>query len=302
VSNKKAGQINGNEFTVVGLKNHQLIVANEKGTHTLDTHQPLGMDYALVSTAYRAQGQTAKRVIVSATDSFTSAQEPFYVKISRQTHEIHVYAQDVERLQQWVQQSVAQENPLNLVEEHYGKRSLSSIPSDLYLEPASGIDRSAKPAPIDREQDFTEFGESTAEQVILEHQRYSFEGLDRLAAAVASQQAEREVASHLRDISQSISDLYQTVDRSLQRQRVDAIAEGIKQWRSEQAIAETILNHRYEGMNELVDRLQASQHQRLLSRSGLDIQMTALAQMIQRGIEQPTLHQFEAIQKLLTWQ
>ncbi|MGB8702379.1 MAG: DUF3854 domain-containing protein, partial [Thermosynechococcaceae cyanobacterium] len=119
-SNRKEGQINGSEFTVIGVTDKTLIVADDKGTKIVTLNQPISVDYALVSTSYRAQGQTAKRVIVSATRGPTAAKEPFYVKISRQTHEITVYAEDPDHLKDWVQRTMAQANPLELIEATYG--------------------------------------------------------------------------------------------------------------------------------------------------------------------------------------
>ncbi len=122
-SNRKAGQINGAEFTVLDVSDQQLIFANKQGKQTLSLNQPIGVDYALVSTSYRAQGQTAKRVIVSATNGPTTAKEPFYVKISRQTHEIQVYAEDLDSLKDWVRRSNAQDNAIELLGEQYGSDS-----------------------------------------------------------------------------------------------------------------------------------------------------------------------------------
>jgi hypothetical protein len=131
VTNKKARQINGTEFIVKAIDGKKLTVVDENGNQeTVDGSMPLGLDYANVSTAYSAQGLTAQRVIVAATNSPTSAQEPFYVKISRQTKDIKVYVEDLEKLHEWVEKSVAQDNPLELIGEHYDNQQRSFIGSD----------------------------------------------------------------------------------------------------------------------------------------------------------------------------
>lgn len=131
VTNKKARQINGTEFIVKAIDGKKLTVVDENGhEETVDGSMPLGLDYANVSTAYSAQGLTAQRVIVAATNSPTSAQEPFYVKISRQTKDIKVYVEDLEKLHEWVEKSVAQDNPLELIGEHYDNQQRSFIGSD----------------------------------------------------------------------------------------------------------------------------------------------------------------------------
>ena len=119
-TDKNQGRINGKQFTVAAFEGTVMTVTNHQGrTQEVSLLQPLALDYSLVSTAYRAQGKTAKRVIVSATSDPTSSREPFYVKISRQTKELNVYTQDLEQLKGWVKRSNAQQNPLELIGEHY---------------------------------------------------------------------------------------------------------------------------------------------------------------------------------------
>ena len=120
---------NGDEFKVLGIVGNVLQVSDEEGqrrTIRLDHALPLG--YALVNTAYRAQGQTRVRVLVSSTNDPTASQEPFYVKISRQSHEILIFCQSLEHLYERVGISVAQDNAVELIKEHHEQhRSLTTV-------------------------------------------------------------------------------------------------------------------------------------------------------------------------------
>ncbi|WP_229841053.1 hypothetical protein [Alcaligenes pakistanensis] len=57
------------------------------------------MDYANTTTAHSAQGLTCDRVLYNA-ESFsrTTAQDTYYVSISRERHEVVVFTDDAKRL------------------------------------------------------------------------------------------------------------------------------------------------------------------------------------------------------------
>ncbi len=119
-ADKHLGQINGKQVTVTNFNSMSMNVMDNQGkTQEVSLLKPLPLDYNLVSTSYRAQGKSKKRVIVSATSDPTSSLEPFYVKISRQTKDLTVYTQNLEKLRDWVAHSNAQENPLELIKEYY---------------------------------------------------------------------------------------------------------------------------------------------------------------------------------------
>jgi len=125
-TDKEQGRVNGKQFTVTAIEGINMTVLDSKGeSRDVSLLQPLAVDYNLVSTSYRAQSKTQKRVIVSATSDPTSSREPFYVQISRQTKELVVYTQDLEQLRGWVQRSNAQKNPLELLGENHEQRNLS---------------------------------------------------------------------------------------------------------------------------------------------------------------------------------
>lgn len=130
-TDKEQGRINGKHFTVSALEGTTMTILDSKGqTQDVSLLQPLAVDYNLVSTSYRAQSKTQKRVIVSATSDPTSSREPFYVDISRQTKELTVYTQDLSKLRAWVKQSNAQQNPVELIGEHYVARNDRTRPSN----------------------------------------------------------------------------------------------------------------------------------------------------------------------------
>jgi hypothetical protein len=61
------------------------------------------MDYAYSTTAHSAQGLTCDRVLYNA-ESFsrTTAQDTYYVSISRERHEVVVFTDDVKKLPEQV--------------------------------------------------------------------------------------------------------------------------------------------------------------------------------------------------------
>jgi len=57
------------------------------------------MDYAYTTTAHSSQGLTCDRVLYNA-ESFsrTTAQDTYYVSISRERHEVVVFTDDADKL------------------------------------------------------------------------------------------------------------------------------------------------------------------------------------------------------------
>uniref|UniRef100_B8HZ01 Conjugative relaxase domain protein n=1 Tax=Cyanothece sp. (strain PCC 7425 / ATCC 29141) TaxID=395961 RepID=B8HZ01_CYAP4 len=139
LTDRKTGQINGSQVSVREINDDHLTVVDDQGQEwRINGRLPLTLDYAHVTTAYSAQGLTAERVIVSATNNPTSAQEPFYVKISRQVRELQIYVEDLEGLREWVGRSVAQMNPLELIGGHDVKRERQFGATGAHDEPEAG--------------------------------------------------------------------------------------------------------------------------------------------------------------------
>lgn len=60
---------------------------------------PQNLDHGYCSTVHSAQGKTCDRVLIEAdTKSLTSAQDNYYVAISRARHEAKIYTNDRGRL------------------------------------------------------------------------------------------------------------------------------------------------------------------------------------------------------------
>ena len=146
ISDEKKGRANGRHLSVIAMGETTMTVqdvATQK-TQEVSLLQPLPLDYDWVSTSYRAQGRTVKRVIVSATDDPTSCLEPFYVKISRQEYELSVYTQDIEKLEEWVSRSNAQENALDLIGEDDGSSTKPRPEAGLNSETACSDEGGAR--------------------------------------------------------------------------------------------------------------------------------------------------------------
>jgi conjugative relaxase-like TrwC/TraI family protein len=150
ITNKEQGYDNGAEFTVKRIQGTAIWIEDKaKKLHKIDSTNPLGIDYSLVSTGYSAQGQTAYRAIVSATNDPASAKEPFYVEISRQRMELLIFTEDYAELKKWVQRSSIEANPLELIGDNYhdyrqnsptprrmGSRTISEQSDHRYLNSA----------------------------------------------------------------------------------------------------------------------------------------------------------------------
>lgn len=91
--------VNGQLAKVVAI-DAASVTLETKGRHVqLPTDRLLNMDYAYATTAHSAQGLTCDRVLYNA-ESFsrTTAQDTYYVSISRERHEVTVFTDDAERL------------------------------------------------------------------------------------------------------------------------------------------------------------------------------------------------------------
>ncbi len=91
--------VNGQLAKVVAI-DAASVTLETQGRHVqLPTDWPLNMDYAYATTAHSAQGLTCDRVLYNA-ESFsrTTAQDTYYVSISRERHEVAVFTDDSEKL------------------------------------------------------------------------------------------------------------------------------------------------------------------------------------------------------------
>src|SRR5690606_38526880 len=91
--------VNGQLAKVVAIDPASVTVETQGRHVQLPTGQPLNMDYAYATTAHSAQGLTCDRVLYNA-ESFsrTTAQDTYYVSISRERHEVVVFTDDASKL------------------------------------------------------------------------------------------------------------------------------------------------------------------------------------------------------------
>ncbi|BDM82829.1 MobF family relaxase [Acaryochloris marina] len=110
--------IHSNAFlTCTDIKDQIATVKDKHGrVHHLDLTKPLQIDHDWATTTYRSQGSTNSETLYIASLNPTSAKESFYVGISRnKTKYLTVFTEDLSKLQEWVAQSNAQENALEIL-------------------------------------------------------------------------------------------------------------------------------------------------------------------------------------------
>ncbi len=111
-------QINGQHFTVVGIKdNGQVKIQTNGKTQTVKPDALLYSDYRYVDLVGGSQGKTASYCIYAAGSgqSLTVGQESFYVAASRAKFDLTVYTASSKSLGVAVEKSRAQENALPLI-------------------------------------------------------------------------------------------------------------------------------------------------------------------------------------------
>ncbi|MCK9507409.1 MAG: hypothetical protein M0Q54_03145 [Pigmentiphaga sp.] len=91
--------VNGQLAKVVAIDAASVTIEADRRRVNLPTNRPLHMDYAYTTTAHSAQGLTCDRVLYNA-ESFsrTTAQDTYYVSISRERHEVVVFTDDASKL------------------------------------------------------------------------------------------------------------------------------------------------------------------------------------------------------------
>lgn len=112
------GRTNGQQFIVRDIASGIATIANESGTEEkIALNVPQHLAHTLVTTNYSSQGQTANRVLVSATNDLTLSKESFYVAASRAKYNIKLYVENRGELVEKASLSHAQLNPIELLRE-----------------------------------------------------------------------------------------------------------------------------------------------------------------------------------------
>ncbi|NYT79252.1 relaxase domain-containing protein [Alcaligenaceae bacterium] len=98
-NNAELDLANGERYEVLQVGKDQITIAANGRAVTLPADQPLHLDHAYATTAHSAQGLTCDRVFYNAESaSRTTAQDTYYVSISRERHEVIVFTDDADRL------------------------------------------------------------------------------------------------------------------------------------------------------------------------------------------------------------
>ena len=301
-TDKKQSRINGKQFTVAAFEGTAMTVTNHQGrTQEVSLLQPLALDYSLVSTSYRAQGKTAKRVIVSATSDPTSSREPFYVKISRQTKELNVYTQDLEQHKGWVKRSNAQQNPLELIGEYYDKQRTARTSPEARRNRRALAEKQVETELTETLLEANKAVERLDQSISQAIQTERLETLSNaltewrlgqgLAEAISTldENSDIQMKGELERIGEAIAQLQSLniLDPDLEQ-----LVSVVDQWQAEQRGTET------GQIVELAEQLQSLNEEHLLDESGLDEKLADLTGQIERFNAIRQHEQFEGIDSL----
>ena len=119
-NDRKLGRTNGQEVVIADISVGMATLEYTGGKkEIIDLREAQHLDHAIVSTTYSSQGKTADRVLVSATSDRTLSSESFYVAASRAKYNLQVYAPNKEKLLEKAQQSRANQNALEVLDEQH---------------------------------------------------------------------------------------------------------------------------------------------------------------------------------------
>jgi len=86
---------NNDRMKVVAVEDRKVTVTDGKRNVELPTDKPLHIDHAYATTVHSSQGLTSDRVLVDAhAESRTTANDVYYVAISRARHEARIFTND----------------------------------------------------------------------------------------------------------------------------------------------------------------------------------------------------------------
>lgn len=107
--------VNGQRLQVVAMSESHITLQAGNRRVDLPANKPLHMDHAYATTAHSAQGLTCDRVLYNAeSHSRTTAQDTYYVSISRERHSVKVFTNDETMLPKAVSTEMAKGLALDL--------------------------------------------------------------------------------------------------------------------------------------------------------------------------------------------
>lgn len=115
-NDREKGLINGEKLKLLEIGEKGLKLEGQHGKIVeLSTKKALHLEHGYCSTVHSAQGRTSDKVLIDAnTRSLTSAQDNFYVAISRARHEAKIYTNDKEKLPEAMSRKMEKEAALEL--------------------------------------------------------------------------------------------------------------------------------------------------------------------------------------------
>src|SRR5690625_4798967 len=117
-NNAELDLANGERYEVLDATEGSVTIAANGRVVTLPAKEPLHLDHAYATTAHSSQGLTCNRVFYNAeTTSRTTAQDTYYVSISRERYEVVVFTDNAQRLPEAVEREAYKGVAHDLVDE-----------------------------------------------------------------------------------------------------------------------------------------------------------------------------------------
>ena len=133
-NNHKLGRINGQEFTVINFEDGLVRVRYDDGKRDqIALNQLNHIDHGLVRTIYSSQGLTCDRVIVAMGNDQGVTREAILVAMSRARFEAQFFCANKSVLYERVQQSGAQINIADWLQEYGFKMDVPELPEHVDL-------------------------------------------------------------------------------------------------------------------------------------------------------------------------
>jgi len=111
---------------IISVSDNQVTLKSGNCLVELPADKPLHLDHAYATTAHSAQGLTCDRVLYNAeSHSRTTAQDTYYVSISRERHSVKVFTNDETMLPKAVSTETAKGLALDLDRDGWIKNGCS---------------------------------------------------------------------------------------------------------------------------------------------------------------------------------
>ncbi len=122
--------INGEVAKILSIDNQKKITLQKEDgkIFQLDGEKPLHLEYGYCSTVHSAQGRTCEKVMIEVdTKSPTTAQDSYYVAISRARQEAKIYTNNRENLPEAISRENTKQAALDIHQKEFEKRERPKI-------------------------------------------------------------------------------------------------------------------------------------------------------------------------------